>query len=518
VSGTRSTASPSSSTSSSASAASAERARRRLRRLAPAAGLLAAALIAALLLARGGGATDPLARVVPPDALGWAHVSTAADAGALWEIPALRDAPGRLAGAFGLSASRLDLGRDVRPWVGEQAGLAWLPDGAALLLAQVADRGRADAALRRLGARPAGGGRYALPAPGTAAGIAGGVLAAGPEAAVRAALARAGGTGRGLDSTAAYAHAIEGREDAVLGVYAPAAGVQRLAASTVPLLRLGAALLGSAGLDGVAAEAAPARGGVEVRARVLRRPGAAAPATFAPGLLGRVPEPGTAALLDLPGAAALQAIAARLGAAGAVTAAQAAIGDAAGIDLERDVIAPLRGEAALSLQGRGAVPVLTLAARTAGPATTRAALARLRAPLAARLTGGAAGGFEAREDGSFTLPVTARLQPSYGLGGSVLVASSAQPGLDQLRAAPRGIAQAPAFARVLARMDGAVQALGFFDLQALFDLGERTGLAAGSSFGAVRADLDPIEAVGAVVSQESDHPTDTTAELFLQIP
>jgi hypothetical protein len=63
-----------------------------------------------------------------------------------------------------------------------------------------------------------------------------------------------------------------------------------------------------------------------------------------------------------------------------------------------------------------------------------------------------------------------------------------------------------------------MQALGFLDLHALFQLGERTGLTAGSGFGAARADLDPLGAAGAVVSQQPDHPTDTTAELFLQIP
>jgi hypothetical protein len=182
------------------------------------------------------------------------------------------------------------------------------------------------------------------------------------------------------------------------------------------------------------------------------------------------------------------------------------------------VIAPLRGEAALSLQARGSVPLFTLVARTVGPATTREALARLQGPLARRLGGPGTDVFQTREDGAFTLPVTARLQPSYGLAGDVLVATTAQPGLEQMRVAPRGIAQSPALARVLDSIDGRVQALGFFDLRALLDLGERTGLAAGSGSAAVRTDLEPIEALGAVARQDPDHPTDTTAELFLQIP
>jgi hypothetical protein len=70
----------------------------------------------------------------------------------------------------------------------------------------------------------------------------------------------------------------------------------------------------------------------------------------------------------------------------------------------------------------------------------------------------------------------------------------------------------------MSEIDGRVQALGFFDLHALLDLGERTGLAAGSGSAAARTDLEPIEAVGAIAMQDPDHPTDTTAELFLQIP
>jgi hypothetical protein len=224
------------------------------------------------------------------------------------------------------------------------------------------------------------------------------------------------------------------------------------------------------------------------------------------------------ALLDLAGGSALGAFVARLGGAGALAAAQSAVADGVGEDLERDVLAPLRGEAVLSLQARGDVPLFTLVARSAGPATTREALARLQAPVARRLTGDALTMFQSRDDGTFTLPITPRLQPSYGVAGDVLVATSAQPGLDQMRAAPRGIAQVPVFAKALEAAAAAVQALGFIDVQALLRLGERTGLAAGTTLAEVRAELDPIESAGAVAGQDPDHPTDTTAELFLQIP
>ena len=82
----------------------------------------------------------------------------------------------------------------------------------------------------------------------------------------------------------------------------------------------------------------------------------------------------------------------------------------------------------------------------------------------------------------------------------------------------RGIASTPALSAVLNGREGAVQALGFLDLRQLLGLGERTGLATTAGFQAVRGDLGPIRTAGAVLGQDTDHPTDTTAELFLEIP
>ena len=64
---------------------------------------------------------------------------------------------------------------------------------------------------------------------------------------------------------------------------------------------------------------------------------------------------------------------------------------------------------------------------------------------------------------------------------------------------------------------GKVEALGFLDSRQLLALGERTGLRALSS-PAARDDLGRIRAAGAVVKEDATQPTDTTAELFLEIP
>jgi hypothetical protein len=187
------------------------------------------------------------------------------------------------------------------------------------------------------------------------------------------------------------------------------------------------------------------------------------------------------------------------------------------LDLDRDLLGPLR-ESLLSVQAFNDVPVITLVARTGDPSATREALARAQGPLAQRLTGGGQSAFRTLASGAFTLPVTPALQPSYAIGGDTLVATTAQPGLDQARVAPRGVAQAAALRAVRDEDDGSVQALGYLDLRQLIGLGERTGLATGSGFQALRGDLGPVLSAAGVATQDPDHPTDTDAELYLQIP
>ena len=97
----------------------------------------------------------------------------------------------RLAMAFTPSAGALDVARDVRPWLGDEAAVALLAGAGRpqpLLVAAVRDRERAEAMLERLGAAPSGRHNGAallrLPPPAFAA-FAGDHLVIGPEAAVR---------------------------------------------------------------------------------------------------------------------------------------------------------------------------------------------------------------------------------------------------------------------------------------------------------------------------------------------
>ena len=60
--------------------------------------------------------------------------------------------------------------------------------------------------------------------------------------------------------------------------------------------------------------------------------------------------------------------------------------------------------------------------------------------------------------------------------------------------------------------------LVFLDLRRLLALGEETGLTAIPGLATARDDLSRVLAAGAVIAEDPANPTDTTAELFLEIP
>jgi hypothetical protein len=195
--------------------------------------------------------------------------------------------------------------------------------------------------------------------------------------------------------------------------------------------------------------------------------------------------------------------------------ARAALAREAGVNLDRDLLGPLRGELALTTEARDGRPVATLLAHTRDRRRTRETLARLQIPVALRLgPPEAPEPFQNRRIGglnAFVLPATPVLQPSYALDKDTLIASTQAAGLARPR---RSLAENPHFGRVLPSNGPRVEALVFIDLRQLLALGVLTGaLAPGSS--ADLADLRQVRAVGAVVRREK---ADTTAELFLEIP
>jgi hypothetical protein len=204
-----------------------------------------------------------------------------------------------------------------------------------------------------------------------------------------------------------------------------------------------------------------------------------------------------------------------------------ALAEEAGIDFERDLLAPLSGELAIAVTGPsedraatgGGAPVVTLKARTAEPRRTESALARLQEPIARRLAlPGTVPAWQPETIGglsAFTLRVTPELGPSYAVAEGGVVVSTAPAGLEP----PRGtLAASRGFESTIGEVPERADSLVFLDLQQLLALGEETGLTAIPGLATARDDLSRVRAAGAVITQDPANPSDTTAELFLEIP
>ena len=84
---------------------------------------------------------------------------------------------------------------------------------------------------------------------------------------------------------------------------------------------------------------------------------------------------------------------------------------------------------------------------------------------------------------------------------------------------PRGtLAAARGFEATIGDVPEKADSLVFLDLRPLLALGEQTGLTAIPGLATARDDLSRVRAAGAVITEDPAHPTDTTAELFLEIP
>jgi Protein of unknown function (DUF3352) len=442
---------------------------------------------------------DRAAKLVPADALLYVHASTKPGreqdqrllelANRFASFRSLRDRAIKAAGG-------LDPARDIRPWLGDEAALALLPsDGAQpdpLLIAAVRDRPKAEALIERVRDR------------GQGAAFSDGFVLIGSERAVRAALARR----PRLADAPSYKAAAKDRPDGrTLDAYASAAGLHELLKP--PLRTL---LDDRPGLEAIGATLASADHGARI---TLRAVGADLKGEeFEPGLTERVPAD-VAAYIGLGGGSELQALARRAGLGPLIDALRAPVEREAGVDLDRDLLGPLRGELALTTSSIDGRRVATLLAHTRNARRTRETMARLQVPVALRL--GPPGNpepFQTRRIGgidAFVLPATPVLQPSYGLDKDTLIASTQPSGLARPR---RSLAENPHFGGGLPPIGPRIEALVFFDLRQLLALGVLTGaLAPGLS--ADLADLRQVRAAGAVIRREK---ADTTAELFLEIP
>ncbi|MBV9465992.1 MAG: DUF3352 domain-containing protein [Solirubrobacterales bacterium] len=515
--------------------------------------LLAAAGAGALVLRRtsdGGPAPETgAAAFVPGDALAYVNVSIDGSrpavkraltiAARLPDYPLLAAAVIRRLSTPG-PGSRVDFGRDIRPWLGKEAALALLnATGSAtssLTLLEVRDQALARAFLDASGAAPQGAYRQVALfgyRHGAELAFVGRYLAVGGAAAVRAAIDVSGGAEPSLRADGSYQRAAAGEpSDRVLDAYLSAAGVRRLLRPRSGLPAGLGSLLDQPALLGTSMSLSPDSHGARIRIHSALDPtlahlSGARTSAFSPSLQAVMPA-GSILMFDVNG---LDRVAPRVLAAAASTGIAAKVGpllsrlgaalSSEGVDVA-DVTSIFHHEAAVGIVAGAGAPTLIVVARTPNQAQTQAELAQLELPLAQLFPAPSAGPgqapeFNDRQVGGVTahqLSLTTGLQVDYAVFHGLVVISTSLQGIAAVAEHARTLGQDPGYTATLGNRPDRVSSLLFLDFSQLLRLAERTGLTSGARYRALQPDLDEIRAVG-LTSTSGE--ADSTAELTLQI-
>ena len=518
--------------------------------------LLAAGLVVVIvvLLLRSCGAQSPpaegAAKFVPARVLAWVHVSTDRGRDGVQSaldlakrFPSYGRVQRTLLARLASGAQPVRYSRDLAPWLGGEVGLALLdttgPTAGTLIVAAVADRGRADAFLRHAGQSSTVVYRgVTIRRFGTvASAITGGYLLIGQESVLRGVIdSRLGHRGM-LATDPTYRRAMRGLPTGrVAEAFLTPGGVRRLLEPQGGALGVAGTLLDQPALAG-AGVALTAEGGDgrltvhSIRDPRLARARPATFGTFAPGLTGSVPKTAMAYIgisgLDRA-ARRLLSVSAASGAVGAriqrlLRARAQDFSRRSGVDLQRDVLPLFRGEVALWLTASIPSPYLTLIARTHDEGRTRAALAKLQAPLVQLFEPqtaqpGQAPTFNEQDLGggvqAFSLDLAPAVQINYAVFDGKLVMSTNLAGIRAVKRAGGSLTGSGSYEATLGSRPRKVTSLVFLDFSQLLGLGERTGLDASRNYLAARNDLRRIRAVGASTSGGA---TESTTELRLQI-
>lgn len=508
----------------------------RARALAVAAVLVAYAAIKVLT----GPPADDAVKLVPGDAYLYLHVNLDRGSGQFERAEKLaRRLPGfpllvqtvldRLSGGEG---GRFDFDQDVRPWLGDEAALALMPSRGAVagsaILIETDDRRRANRFLARIsgrGARADYRGVQLRRHPGNlvTASI-GGFLVAGQEVPVKRAIDTARGRERSLAGDP-VARAARGPlpGDRLADGYASRDGVRRLLARRGGLTGQVGAVLDHPALRGVAAALVARDGGLDLTVRSSldpqrnrRRQAFGAFPAFEPSLTGEAPADSLIYLGVSNPARTFdrlleQARATLPGLAAGAESFISDLGRRGRLNLRRQLLPLLKGEAGVSVAPAIPAPVLTVVVKGVDERRARAALARLQGPLARAVSprrGRQAPVFRERRIGgveSFSIRLSPSIDLTYALFDRKLVVSTDPRGVRQVRSGRKSLRGARFFKAATGSLPDRVSSLLFLNLDQLLAIAERTGLAEDPAYAEVRDDLRRLKALGAAVTGDADH-------------
>ena len=515
---------------------------------------VAVALLAIALLVRalGGGDEAPpqrAASLFPETTLVAATVATDGDRDATKRAAGLAERFGsydrqrdallrRLSGG----EDDVDVDKDVKPWLGDEAAIALVDTGegtaGSIVAIAVTDEDKAREFLDR---NPRAGERRPYKGVETrrygsvTTAFVDGFMVIGQDATVQMAIDRAkdpGGT-RSLEEEQLFEQAMDGLpENRAASAYLTAAGLRRLLAPQGGVVGGLSVLLDQPALEsvGVALEARDDQARLVAHSILdpaiqKRRPSPFK--RFEPELLDAVPSDALAYLGASGISGALERIVATAaggGAAGGVgpilDRLRRELERRTGGRLERDLLRLFDGEVALVILRETPAPVFALITATDDEDATKATLARLRDPLAALLRPKGEQALEWKREvvagkEAYTLRVPSGAGVTYSVFDGRLVLATAPEGIRRIAESDRSLAEDDDFEKVLSDRPDRVGTLGFLDFNQLLELGEQTGLNDSRAYLAAREDLQRIRAVGV---HSSGSEGETTAEILVSIP
>jgi hypothetical protein len=523
------------------------RARFTLNRLLIAIVLIAGILVVASLL-RGDGSshTDHAVTLVPTNALLYAHLEVHRDSSQwrdarriLDKLPSFARLSNQALGDLASGRTPQQLDAQLRPWLGDEAALALVPNGRranSLILLKVGDLQRAKSFLAGAGTPKIALYRntqvriYKT----LAAAFIGDFLAIGRVANVHAALdARAG---RSLADEAVFRDARKGIEVSgpLLFAYAPGDGVRRLLQQQKGLVgRLGDALARPA-LRATAAAVRFEGTGVRVslaNVEYAKLPGADTAASFAPQLPRSVP----ANAIAYYGVQGVQQLFERLQAlSGGRTSGLTRVVDQlrtqlgpSGVRALVRALGPLnQREAALIVTPPDDAPVVSLVVGDTTRSEGGDVLIALQ-PLLSRVVqstqGGTASslvpGSEAGVD-TLTLQINPDLSLTYAALGDRIVVSTDPTGVRQIATAEKTILSEGAFAPGMRGLLKKATSVVFLDLHRLSSLIERAGLGTTPEYRTIKPELVRIGAMSVITQSNGSSQSQQleAAQAFIEVP
>jgi hypothetical protein len=504
---------------------------------------------------------DDAAHLVPDDALAYLHLNVDPDTEQFQDASEVASrVPGITAQTIRLVEAQLpapggapDFEEDFEPWFGGEAAAAVLPGGGAaddeVQLFEVSDEKKAREFADSLGREPRvttyRDRKLSVDRSGLATAIVSGFLVVGAESGVRDVIDTDAGV-KGAGSLAGDPNADAARgalpDERLADVYLSEDGIAELVTPPRSLLASLAPIVSPDASNGAAVALVADDDGLSLASRSEldsdreeEHPGffAAFP-TFDPSLAGSLPADSLAYLgIGDPGQA-LKGLLEQAGeeapaladAVGALVKRVRKLGD---VDLERDLLPSLGGEAALALQPapaeggderRPGAPYLEFVADDVDADRAGKALARLQGPITDALN--PAAGLEAPAFSEHQVDdVTAhsvRLSPSvdltYALVGSTLVIATNRAAVEQVVGGEGGLDGAERFEQATDGFPGEVSMLGYVDLQGVFALGEQAGLAEDPAYATFASDIHELQALGLAV-QSSPHELSADVRLIV---